>query len=357
MNKEFWKGRRVLITGHTGFKGSWLSLWLQSLGAIVTGYSLPPPTDPNLFELAHTSDGMASLVGDIRDFEPLKRALADTRPQVLFHLAAQSIVRLSYENPVETYSTNVMGTVNVLEAVRQVGSPCVLVVVTSDKCYENRDWIWGYREDEPMGGRDPYSSSKACAELVTRAYRDSYFDQVTSGAPAILLASGRAGNVIGGGDWTKDQLLADVMRAFLLGKPVRIRNPDAVRPWQFVLEALRGYLVLAEHLSIGGSAFAGGWNFGPCDEDVRPVSWIVERLSELWGGDAGWEADRDVHPHEDHTLKLDISKARRRLGWSPQIQLTTTLMWVVEWYRAYQERQDMRNVTEAQIARYQSLLG
>jgi CDP-glucose 4,6-dehydratase len=356
MNKEFWKGRRVLITGHTGFKGSWLSLWLQSLGAIVTGYSLPPPTNPNLFELAHTSDGMASLVGDIRDFESLKRTIADTRPEVLFHLAAQSIVRLSYENPAETYSTNVMGTVNVLEAARQLGSPCILVVVTSDKCYENKNWIWGYREDEPMGGRDPYSNSKACAELVARAYRESYFNQAQPGPPAILLATGRAGNVIGGGDWTKDQLLADVMRAFLRGKPVRIRNPDAVRPWQFVMEALRGYLVLAEHLSNGGPAFAGGWNFGPCDEDVRPVSWIVERLSELWGGDARWESDRDVHPHEDHILKLDISKARRELGWSPKVQLDTTLMWVVEWYKAYEERRDMRNFTETQIARYQSFL-
>ena len=355
MNREFWKGRRVLVTGHTGFKGSWLSLWLQSLGADLTGYSLPPPTNPSLFELAHVSDRMTSLTGDVRDFASLQSVLGDTRPQILLHLAAQTVVRVSYENPIETYATNVMGTVNVLEAVRQLALPCVVVVVTSDKCYENRNWLWGYRENEPMGGRDPYSNSKACAELVVSAYRESFCNGNGPGTPAIRLASGRAGNVIGGGDWTKDQLLADIMRAFLIGNPVRIRNPHAVRPWQFVLEPLRGYLTLAEHIWNDGAAFSEGWNFGPYDEDARPVSWIVERVSELWGDGACWEMDKGAHPHEDHILKLDIAKARSRLDWSPKIGLNKALEWVVEWYKAYQEQKDLRKITEAQIARYESL--
>lgn len=355
MNREFWKGKRVLITGHTGFKGSWLSLWLQSLGAALTGYSLPPPTNPSLFELAHVSDGMTSFAGDIRDFASLKRMLGDTRPQILLHLAAQTVVRVSYENPIDTYATNVMGTVNVLEAIRQLALPCVVVVVTSDKCYENKNWPWGYRENEPMGGHDPYSNSKACTELVVSAYRDSFFHGNGPGTPTICLASGRAGNVIGGGDWTKNQLLADVMRAFLNGHPVRIRNPHAVRPWQFVLESLRGYLTLAEHLWHGGAAFAEGWNFGPYDEDARPVSWIVERVSELWGDGACWEMDEGAHPHEDHILKLDIAKARGRLNWSPKMRLHKALEWVVEWYKTYQEQKDLREITAAQIARYESL--
>lgn len=355
MNKQLWKDRRVFLTGHTGFKGSWLSLWLEALGAEVTGYSLPPPTDPSLFELARVESGMTSITGDVRDFEFLKKAIAGKRPEIVIHLAAQSVVRYSYENPVETYSTNVMGTVHLLEAIRQLGLPCVVVNVTSDKCYDNRNRAWGYREDEPLGGCDPYSNSKACSELVTAAYRESYFRDGGPGHPAVPLASGRAGNVIGGGDFTQDQLVPDIMRAFLAGRSVQIRNPHAIRPWQFVLEPLCGYLSLAEHLHTGGSQFAGGWNFGPHDEDARPVSWIVENVSALWGEGAGWEIDGGAHPHEASVLKLDISKARSGLGWSPRMPLDRALAWVVEWYRAYREGGDLRAVTRAQIERYEGL--
>jgi CDP-glucose 4,6-dehydratase len=355
MNREFWTGKRVLLTGHTGFKGSWLALWLRALASETIGYSLPPPTQPSLFELAHVSEGMTSITGDVRDFEFLKRVIAETKPEVVIHLAAQSVVRSSYDNPIETYSTNVMGTVNLLEAIRQLQLSCVVVNVTSDKCYENKNWIWGYRENEPLGGHDPYSSSKACAELVTSAFRESYFENDRSKRPKVLVASGRAGNVIGGGDWTKDQLIPDAMRAFLSGEPVHIRNPHAVRPWQFILEPLCGYLLLAEHLYKYGDEFAEGWNFGPHDEDMKPVAWIVENVSTLWGNSARWEIDHRIHPHEAAILKLDISKARSRLGWSPKLRLTQAVEWVIEWYKAYQEGQDPRMITEAQIIRYENL--
>jgi len=356
MNKEFWQGKRVLLTGHTGFKGSWLALWLQALGAETIGYSLSPPTQPNLFELAHVSNGMTSITGDIRNFEFLKRVIAEKNPEIIIHLAAQSVVRYSYDDPIETYSTNVMGTVNLLEAIRQLQLPCVVVNVTSDKCYENKNSVWGYSENEPLGGHDPYSSSKACAELVTAAFRASYFRGERSARPSVMVASGRAGNVIGGGDWTQDQLIPDIMKAFISQRPVRIRNPHAVRPWQFVLEPLAGYLSLAERLWSHGVEFAEGWNFGPYEgDDAKPVAWMVENISRLWGNSARWELDTGTHPYEAHMLKLDISKARSRLGWSPKLRLASALEWVVEWYKAYQEGKDLRAITDAQIARYENL--
>ena len=357
MNRGFWRGKRVLLTGHTGFKGSWLSLWLESLGAEVTGYALPPPTDPSLFELARVAGGIESVIGDVRDPAGLEKVVATARPGIVIHMAAQSVVRYSFEHPVETYATNVMGTVHLLEALRRLGRPCVVVNVTSDKCYESRGQVWGYRETEPLGGHDPYSNSKACSELVTAAYRQSYFTGRDAAVRGIALASGRAGNVVGGGDWTQDQLIPDMMRAFATGRPVRIRNPHAIRPWQFVLEALRGYLTLAESLHADGPAFAEGWNFGPCEEDARPVSWIVERISTMWGEGARWEIDEGSHPHEAHLLKLDISKARSRLAWSPCLRLKEAIPWIVEWYRAHREGQDLRVVTLDQIERYESLQG
>src|ERR1700733_7762162 len=288
LDPTFWRGRKVFLTGHTGFKGSWLSLWLNMLGAEVTGYALAPPTEPNLFEQANVAASMRSICGDIRDFRKLKSELAECVPEVVIHMAAQSVVRRGYEDPIETYSSNVMGTVNLLEALRQLKHPCVVVNVTSDKCYANREWVWGYRENEPMGGRDPYSNSKGCAELVTTAYRESFFPPATFQDHGVALASARAGNAIGGGDWTSNQLIPDAMRAFLEGQPCLIRNPSAIRPWQFVLEPLHGYLVLAEHLAKDPVRFASGWNFGPVDTDAQPVSAITTELARLWGSNAAW---------------------------------------------------------------------
>lgn len=355
MNRTFWKGKKVLITGHTGFKGSWLSLWLQSLGANILGYALPPPTQPSLFEVAHVADGMTSITGDVRDLDHIKAVIAGHRPEIIIHMAAQSLVRYSYEHPIETYSTNVMGMVNVLEAVRQSESVRVIVCITSDKCYENKEWLWGYRENEPMGGHDPYSSSKGCAELVISAYRNSYFPAEEYQRHGVAVASARAGNVIGGGDWAKDRLVPDIMNAIMQNRPVIIRNPNAIRPWQHVLEPLNGYLCLAEKLWEHGPEFAQGWNFGPSDEDARPVSWIVDYLTNLWGEGARWELDSAQHPHEAHCLKLDCSKAKNLLGWSPKLHLSTALEWIVEWYRGYQQNKDMRDLTEAQITRFGNL--
>jgi CDP-glucose 4,6-dehydratase len=346
----FWAGRRVFLTGHTGFKGSWLSLWLDALGADVAGYALDPPTRPSLFELAEVSRVVRSIHGDIRDFERLRAAMAEWCPDVVIHMAAQSVVRQGYTDPVGTYSSNVMGTVHVLEALRQLGRPCVAVNVTTDKCYENREWVWGYRENEPMGGRDPYSNSKGCAELVTAAYRDSFL-----GDAGVALASARAGNAIGGGDWTSDQLVPDLMRAFLAGRACPIRSPSAVRPWQFVLEPLRGYLLLAERLAEEGSRAASGWNFGPGEADARPVSWIADELARLWGDGASWSRDGDSHPREATYLKLDSSKARTSLEWHPVLPLAGALEWIVEWYRGFHAGVDLRRLTREQIDRYEAL--
>lgn len=353
VDRAFWKGRRVFLTGHTGFKGSWLSLWLHTLGAEVTGFALAPPTTPSLFEQARVADCVHSIQGDIRDYEALKSAITKTNPSVVIHMAAQSVVRSSYENPVETYSTNVMGTVHLFEALRALEIRCAVVNVTSDKCYENREWIWGYREDEPMGGRDPYSNSKGCAELITHAYRESFFGSGSFAQHGVSLGSARAGNAIGGGDWTSDQLIPDLMRAFLAGKPCSIRNPAAYRPWQFLMEPLRGYLMLAERLSKDGAQFASGWNFGPADQDAKPVEWIADRLAAAWGDGAQWVLDSGAHPHEAHALKLDASRAKASLHWCPVLPLEDALNWIVEWYRAYQGGKDLRSITLQQIKKYE----
>jgi len=355
VNRNFWNGRRVFLTGHTGFKGSWLSLWLNALGADVTGYSLEPPTKPSLFEQAGVSRVVKSICADIRDFPRLKSAIAESKPEVILHLAAQSVVRRGYEDPIETYSSNVMGTVHVLEAVRQLRQPCALVNVTSDKCYFNKEWAWGYRENDRLGGHDPYSNSKACAELVTSAFFDSYFKEGNSEGRKIAIASVRAGNVIGGGDWTRDQLVPDLIRSFVQGTPCLIRSPSAIRPWQFVLEPLRGYLMAAERLAEDPRHSGSAWNFGPVDGDARPVSWIAEQLSQLWGPGASWCNDGAIHPHEAHYLKLDISKARGQLGWEPVLGLSKTLEWIVEWYRGCRGGEDLSRLTRGQIERYEAL--
>ncbi|MCS6776665.1 MAG: CDP-glucose 4,6-dehydratase [Chloroherpetonaceae bacterium] len=355
MTPEFWRGRRVLVTGHTGFKGAWLSLWLQRLGAEALGYALDPPTSPSLYDAAGVGHGMASVRGDVRDFALLSQTFRRFRPEVVLHLAAQSLVRVSYEAPLETYAVNVMGTAHVLEAARQTEGVRAVVVVTSDKCYENREWVWGYRENEPMGGNDPYSSSKGCAELVTAAYRRSYFPPERYAQHRTGVASARAGNVIGGGDWARDRLIPDIMRAFAVGEPVVIRNPEAIRPWQHVLEPLHGYLTLAEALFHAGAEFAGAWNFGPDDDDACPVRQVVERLAARWGAGAGWQQDAGSHPHEAHYLKLDSSLARARLQWRPRLDLQGALDWVVEWYRGVAQGGSAREITLRQIERFEGL--
>jgi CDP-glucose 4,6-dehydratase len=357
LNRSFWKGRKVFLTGHTGFKGSWLSLWLDTLGAEVTGYALDPPTQPSLFIQTQVADTVHSVYGDIRDFHALQSAIESCRPEVVIHMAAQSVVRRGYEDPIETYSSNVMGTVHLLEALRQLGRPCAIVNVTSDKCYENREWIWGYRENEAFGGSDPYSNSKGCAELVTTAYRESYFPPAAVASHAVGLASARAGNVVGGGDWTANQLVPDLMRAFQAGRPCAIRNPKAIRPWQFVLEPLRGYLMLAERLSEDPGRFASGWNFGPAGGDAKPVSWMADELAALWGGGASWQLEDGAHPHESMLLRLDATKAEVHLGWTPRIRLQQTLEWTAEWYRLAQQKGDLRGHTCEQIERYELLCG
>src|SRR5664280_393355 len=309
LNSSFWRGKRVLVTGHTGFKGSWLTQWLKRAGADVTGFALAPPTTPSLFDRARVGDGIRSIEGDIRDLDVLTRAVAEAKPGIIIHLAAQSLVRASYDDPVGTYATNVMGTVHLLDVVRRAESVRIVIVVTSDKCYENREWLWPYRENEPMGGKDPYSNSKGCAELVTSAYRTSFFN----GASSPRVASVRAGNVIGGGDWAKDRLVPDLVRAFQSATPALIRNPGATRPWQFVLDPLAGYLKLAEALWNDGG-FAEGWNFGPYDADVRPVRWIADRLAGAWGDGAAWRTEAGENPPEAVSLKLDSSRARTLLG-------------------------------------------
>jgi len=352
----FFHGKKILLTGHTGFKGSWLSLWLQSMGAEVVGYALAPPTMPSLFEEAKVGQGMVSVIGDIRDLEHLRTVFAEHQPEIVIHMAAQPLVRYSYIEPVETYSTNVMGTVNLLEAVRSTPSVKAVVNVTTDKCYENREWAWGYRENEAMGGYDPYSSSKGCAELVTAAYRQSFF-QLSTLNPQLstALASARAGNVIGGGDWAEDRLIPDIMRAIGEGRPVHIRNPHAIRPWQHVLEPLSGYLLLAQKLYEQGATFAEGWNFGPNDADAKSVQWIVERLTASWGEGASWVLDGGKHPHEAHYLKLDCSKAKGRLDWHPRWHLDEALAKIVDWQKSYQQGADMKAITLEQIADYYAI--
>ncbi len=352
IDPEFWQGKRVFVTGHTGFKGSWLCLWLEQLGAVVQGYALTPPTEPSLFQVADVVSGMSSEIADIRDAETLHNTLQAFRPEIVIHMAAQPLVRLSYSEPVETYSTNVMGTVNILEAVRRVGGVKAVVNVTSDKCYENQEWVWGYREDEPMGGYDPYSNSKGCAELVASAYRNSFFNNDKYDVHGTALASCRAGNVIGGGDWADDRLIPDILQAFQRSKAVTVRNPNAIRPWQHVLEPLSGYLLVAEKLYKQGSGFAEGWNFGPDENDAKPVGYIVEKLVNLWGEDAAWELDGADHPHEAGYLKLDCSKAKMRMQWQPSWNLDETLGRIVGWHKAWFNGDDMRQYTINEIKEY-----
>lgn len=343
----FWRGKRVLLTGHTGFKGGWLSLWLQSLGADVHGLALDPPTVPALFVEARVAEGMASTIGDIRSYETVAAAFREARPEIVFHLAAQPLVRESYSDPLGTYGTNVMGTAHVLEAARHSPGVRVVVNVTTDKVYENREWIWGYREDEPLGGFDPYSSSKGASELVTNAYRRSFMSDA-----GVAVASARAGNVIGGGDWAADRLVPDILRASVKNEPVVVRNPHSVRPWQYVLEPLSGYLLLAQRLWNDGEAVAEAWNFGPLDSDARPVSWIVEEMLGNLSNTSRWQLDPGPQPHEANYLRLDISKARARLGWEPRWDLATALKKVATWHRAWIAGEDARQATLDQIAEY-----
>lgn len=356
MNPAFWRDKRVFITGHTGFKGSWLSLWLQNCGAKVTGYSLSVPTSPSFFEVARVEEGISSVYGDVRDLERLSQIVADARPEIVIHMAAQSLVRRSYQEPVETYATNVMGTAHLLDSIRRTDTVKAVIIVTSDKCYENKEWEWGYRENDPLGGHDPYSGSKACAELVTSAFRRSFFSSADVERSTASIATARAGNVIGGGDWAEDRLIPDFIRSMMKGREIVVRNPDAIRPWQHVLDPLSGYLLLAEKLYEDGAAVAESWNFGPQEEDAKPVAWIIQRMVELWGDGASWALDKGKNPHEARYLKLDCSKARIGLGWRPQWKLEKALEASVYWYKAYQSGDNMRDISLAQILSYQETL-
>lgn len=353
MNPGFWQGKKIFLTGHTGFKGSWLSLWLQDLGAELTGFSLAPPTNPSLFEQARVADGMNSKIGDIRNLERLQIEMQKSQPEIVFHLAAQPLVRYSYENPIETYSTNVMGTVNVLEAVRNTSSVKSVVVVTTDKCYENREWVWPYRENEAMGGHDPYSSSKGCAELVVAAYRSSYFNLSEYKCHGVGIATARAGNVIGGGDWSKDRLVPDILNAVYANTSLRLRNPHAIRPWQHVLEPLEGYLSLAEKLYGDGEKFSEAWNFGPEQADCISVLEIAKRLINISGSESIIELSGNAgQPHEAGLLKLDISKARGLLGWQPSLNIGDALGLIVDWTKSLAQGVDMRRCCISQIDQF-----
>lgn len=347
---KFWSGKKVLLTGHTGFKGSWLSLWLQSLGADLIGFSLAPPTQPNLFETAQVAKGMVNILGDIEHFSFLKNVLKTYQPEIVIHMAAQSLVRRSYQAPLLTYATNVMGTVNLLEAVRLTDSVKVILCITSDKCYENREWQWGYRENEAMGGRDPYSNSKACAELISAAYRDSFFQ-----SNGVALATVRAGNVIGGGDWSDDRLVPDILKAIEKKSILTVRNPLATRPWQYILEPLSGYLLLVEKLWQNGKEFASAWNFGPSMESVRPVKWIIEQLSACFGSTIHWQQSLPNLLHEAHFLSLDSTKARNLLGWRTHWSLKQALIEIATWHQAWLQKEDMHKKTLQQIAFYSSV--
>ncbi len=355
MNAVFWKDKRVFLTGHTGFKGSWLSLWLQSMGAQVTGFSLEPNTIPCLFEVASVGDDMRSVIGDIRDPDALSAAVRGAAPEIVIHMAAQPLVRESYDNPVFNYATNVMGTVHLLEAVRHTPGVKAVVVVTSDKCYENREWHWAYNEQSALGGDDPYSNSKACSELVTSSYRTSFFNPNRFEEHGVAVATARAGNVIGGGDWAKDRLVPDALAALQAGSPLVLRNPHSTRPWQHVLEPLNGYLVLAEALFDKGPRHAEAWNFGPYEFSDRTVGWIVERLCGLWGLDIPKQQDTGPKPHEAGYLKVDSSKARAVLGWAPKLDLETTLQWIVDWSKCHQTEHDLKAFTLSQIQQFASL--
>ena len=356
MNSAFWSGRKVLVTGHTGFKGSWLCMWLDRLGADVVGYALDPPTQPSLFITASVESCLhASAHGDVRDLEHLSGLIRSHEPEIVFHLAAQSVVRSSYDDPLETYSTNVIGTATLLQAIRAAGRRLSVVNVTTDKVYRNREWIWGYRENDELGGRDPYSNSKACAELVTESFRESYFPPSELARHGVALASARAGNVIGGGDWTRDQLIPDIIRAFTSGRPVQIRQPNSTRPWQHVLDCLSGYILLAEKLSADGATYSTAWNFGPRPSDVKAVSWITDCLVQAWGGDASWHVDAGAHPHEARMLRLDSSNAMEVLGWTPRLDLPRALAWTAKWYKSISAGGSARDLCLQQIKEYEAI--
>jgi CDP-glucose 4,6-dehydratase len=355
MNGEFWRGRKVLITGHTGFKGSWLCLWLHRLGAMVHGYSLPPPTDPSLYERAAVGELVSSVTGDIREQARIANEIARIEPDVIMHFAARSVVMDAYADPVEAYSTNVVGTASVLSGVRRLQGKCAVLNVTTDKVYENHGWVWGYRENDMLGGRDPYSSSKACAELVANAFRQSYFCGEGQGGCQIGLASARAGNVIGGGDWTPHQLIPTTIAALAKGEPVVLRNPAAIRPWQHILDCLGGYLSLAEALYRDPREFAGGWNFGPTDADMQPVSRVVELLAAPWGVRPAWVRDTAAHPHEAMELRLNSQKAQRALGWQGHLPLATALGWTSDWFRRCFAGESARSLCLSQIDEYMEL--
>lgn len=347
MNPDFWRKKRVFITGHTGFKGGWLALWLQSMGAEVTGYALPPQTSPNFFELANVAQGMTSIIADMCDSDTLAHALQQQNPDIVLHLAAQSLVRHSYEKPVETFTTNIMGTIHLLEAIRTQKTVHAVLVVTSDKCYENREWLWGYRENDPMGGRDPYSSSKGCVELVSASYRHSFLQK-----EGVFLATARAGNVIGGGDWSTDRLVPDILRAIHTNTSFKVRNPLATRPWQHVLEPLGGYLLLAEKLWEKKEIYASAWNFGPTNDNVRSVNWIIERLAFYCDSSLSTQQVLDAQPHEAQLLSLDSTKAYNHLAWKSRWSLEQTLSKIADWHHAWVEGDNMRDISLQQILHY-----
>jgi CDP-glucose 4,6-dehydratase len=352
-----WQGRRVFLTGHTGFKGGWLALWLASRGALIRGYALAPATEPNLFTASSVASVVEDVRGDIRDYPKLEASMREFSPEVVFHLAAQPLVRRSYADPLGTYATNVMGTAHVLEAVRKTPSVGAVVCITTDKCYQNQEWVWPYRESDPLGGYDPYSSSKACAEIVSAAYRNSFFSVNQAHEHHVAVATARAGNVIGGGDWSEDRLIPDLIRGFQAKHPVLIRRPEAIRPWQHVLEPLHGYILLAEKLLSNPTKFASSFNFGPCEEDAWPVKRIAAKLASMWGDGASWICDAAPSVHEANYLKLDASKAHAELGWQPKLRIESALEWTMAWYCAWQQGADMLRETRAQITAYEEILG
>ncbi|NBC27276.1 MAG: CDP-glucose 4,6-dehydratase [Bacteroidetes bacterium] len=352
VDNVFWNGRRVLITGHTGFKGSWLSYWLSKLGANVRGYSLEPSSAPNLFTVLGISECADSVIGDIRNSEALKRSIVEFKPEIVIHMAAQAIVMDSYKDPIETFQTNIIGTANLLEAIRDCGSVKAVVCVTSDKCYENREWDYKYREIDSMGGWDPYSSSKGCAELVIASYRRSFFRGV-EGSHHAAIASARAGNVIGGGDWSNNRLIPDIIRSFKKKTPVVIRNPAAIRPWQYILDLLHGYILLAEKLYNEPENYSEAWNFGPSDDDEKSVEYITEKMIDAWGKGASWTLDEGANPHEASYLKLDSSKARMHLKWASKMNLDNSLTSLTNWYKNYYQGADMKKVSGYQLDEFQ----
>ena len=351
MNEKFWKNKKILITGHTGFKGSWLTIWLKKLGADITGFSKSIPTNPNLFEISNIEAEINSINGDVQDYQFLKETITKVEPEIVFHMAAQSLVIKSYSNPIETYSTNVMGTVNLLNAIKETKKSKIVINVTSDKCYENNESLEGYKEDDPMGGHDPYSSSKGCSELITKSFRESFFNSNTE--ENVALASVRAGNVIGGGDWAENRLIPDIIRSIKNNESVNIRNPNAVRPWQHVMDPLNGYISLAEKL-YDNQTFSEGWNFGPEKNEIKSVSWIINKFDELWKNKIDWIVQNN-ELHEATNLILNCQKAKSRLGWNSKINTELALKWTIEWYTKYFENKDMRKITEEQINKFQNL--